>query len=273
MFGTEQYSFVFLFCIIPYAANIVNFLGYPAYLDGPRQSADRPAGVLRTLLSAVSQSLRRRRLRRLLVESMGYEGLFRSSRDYIQPVIRAACLSLPLMLVLGDRLNLGQGQRVAIGVGAVYFALHLLGSLASRGAGGFARKFGGEDRSARWLWMLNLAVFALMAGGILAGLPPLTIAAFVLLAVFQNFWRPILVGRVASHADSAQTATVLSIESQAKSIFIAVIAPLLGWTVDLVTVYHHDLRFLPIAALGIVISASMLLTGRGAFRSHDDGNQ
>jgi len=262
VFSTRQYSLVFLFCIIPYMVNIINFLGYPAYLDGPRQDADKPAGVLSTLFAAISQSFRHRRLRRLLVESMGYEGLFQTSRDYVQPVIQAACLSLPLMLFLGDRFGLDQRQRVAIGVGAVYFALHLLSSLASRGAGGFAGKFGGEDRSARVLWILNLAVFALMLTGILAGVSPLTIAAFVLLAICQNFWRPILVGRVASHADSAQTATVLSIESQAKSLFIAIIAPLLGWTVDLVTVYHHDLRFLPIAALGILISTAMLLTGR-----------
>ena len=90
----------------------------------------------------------------------------------------------------------------------------------------------------------------------------MTITAFVLLAVFQNFWRPILVSRVASHADSAQTATVLSIESQAKSLFVALIAPLLGWSVDLAASYDPDLRFLPIAALGIPVSVLILLTGR-----------
>ena len=262
VFSTEQYSSVFLFCIIPYLVNIVNFLGYPAYLDGPRHRDEASRSVLRTLFSAVSQSFRRRRLRRLLVESMGYEGMFQSSKDYIQPVIETACLSLPLMLALGERFTWAERQRVAIGVGVVYFVLYLLSSLASRSAGGFAGTFGGEDRSARLLWRIDLLVFAAMAGGILAGLAPLTVGAFVLLAVFQNFWRPILVSRVASHADSAQTATVLSIESQAKSLFVAIVAPLLGWSVDLVTSYDQDLRFLPIAALGIVVSGLMLLPGR-----------
>jgi len=262
VFYTGQYSSIFLFCIIPYLLNIVNFLGYPSYLDGPRQSDKESDSVLRTLFSAVSQSFRQRPLRRLLVESMGYEGLFHSSKDYIQPVIQAACLSLPLMLALGERLSLADGQRVAIGVGAVYFTLHLLSSFASRGAGSFANTFGGEDRSARLLWVMDLVVFAMLAGGILARFTPLTITAFILLAVFQNFWRPILVSRVASHADSAQTATVLSIESQAKSLFIAIIAPLLGWSVDLVAQHDQDLRFLPIAALGLFVSALILLTGR-----------
>ena len=264
VFGTEQYSSVFLFCIIPYLLNIVNFLGYPSYLDGRRHRDPKRGGVLQTLFSAVSQSLRRRPLRRLLVESMGYDGLYESSKDYLQPLIKAACVSLPLVLALGERFALSQSQRVAIGVGLVYFTLHLLSSVASRSSGGFADRFGGEERSARWLWLMNLLVFAVMAGGILLGLSPLAIVAFVLLAVFQNFWRPILIGRVASHADSAQTATVLSIESQAKSLFVAMVAPLLGWSVDLVTSYDPDLRFLPIAALGILIAASMLLTGRPA---------
>jgi MFS family permease len=261
VFGTGEYSNVFLFCIIPYVLNIVNFLGYPSYLDGPRQKEGEWSGILRTLYSAISRSLRHRRLRRLLVESMGYEGLYRSSKDYVQPVIEAACISLPLMLFLGERLDLGEHQLVAVGVGVVYFVLYLFSSFASRGAGSFSTRFGGEAAAARLLWVMNLMVFAMMAAGVWAGLAPLTILAFVLLAVFQNFWRPILVSRVASHADSAQAATVLSIESQAKSLFVAIIAPLLGWSVDLVTSCYQDLRFLPIAALGIAVSVSMILTG------------
>lgn len=266
VFAVGSYSTVFLVCIVPYLLAIVNFLGYPAYLDGPRrsgpesegtESGDPEAGsVLKTLVSALRQSFRHRPLRRMLIESMGYEGLFRCGKDYIQPVLAAACISLPLMMVLPEH-----GQ-VAIGIGAVYFVLHLLSSFASRGAGRFAKAAGGEQRSARLLWWLDLAVFALMAAGLLAGLWPLVIAAFVLLAVLQNLWRPILIGRVASQADSAQTATVLSIESQAKSLFIAVVAPLLGWSIDLIALQSPQLSFLPVAALGIGVSALMLLTGR-----------
>ena len=256
VFATGRYSTVFLVCIVPYLAAIVNFLGYPSYLDGLRPAGSPSRGVLKTLHSAISRSFRNRSLRRMLIESMGYDGLFRSSKDYIQPVLGAACLSLPILLLLPEH------RRVALGIGAVYFVLHLLSSLASRGAGRFAKAFGGEERSARLLWWMNLAVFALMAVGILTDLRPLVIVAFVLLAVFQNFWRPILVGRVASHADSTQTATVLSIESQAKSLFIALVAPLLGWSIDLFAAGGGELAFLPVAALGLTVSTLILATGR-----------
>jgi hypothetical protein len=262
VFSTEQYSSVFLYCVVPYVLAIVNFLGYPSYLDGPRQSERDLRSILRTLFAAVSQSFRQRALRRLLLESMGYEGIFRASKDYIQPVIQTAALSLPFMLALGQRFDFAERQRVAIGVGAVYFVLHLLSSFASRGAGGFARRFGGEERAARLLWVTDLMIFLMMAGAIFVGLSPLVIMAFVLLAVFQNFWRPILVSRVASHAESAQTATVLSIESQVRSLFVAVVAPLLGWSIDLMTAGYPDLRFLPIAMLGLFISIVRLASSR-----------
>lgn len=270
VFTTEQYSAVFLFCIIPYLLAIVNFLGYPSYLDGPRASAENLGGIVRTLLSSVSQSLRNRSLRGLLLESMGYDGLYHSTKDYIQPVIKAACLSLPLMLILGERFSLAERQRVAIGVGVVYFVLYLLSSFASRGAGRFAAKLGGDERTARVLWLTTLVVFVLMAGGIFAGLSAVALAAFVLLAIFFNLWRPVLVSRVASQANSSQTATILSIDSQASSLFLAIVAPLLGWSVDWATSYDPQFRFLPVAALGVVISGLMVLSGPGGEKRGQD---
>ena len=261
VFQTEQYSAVFLFCVIPYSLNIVNFVTYPAYLDGPRHTHKRLSAVVRTLLRAVRQSFGRRKLRRLLIEAMGYEGLFQSSKDYLQPVLKSACLSLPIMLAMREQ------RRVAVVVGVVYFALHLAGSIASRRADNFAKRAGGDELATRRLWLFDLLIFAMMAVGILAGLWALTIGAFVLLAVLQNLWRPILIGRIAGHADSAHTATVLSIESQAKSLFVLVTAPLLGWAVDLFTTHNQQYAFLPVAALGLVLSACMLLSGRQTYRS------
>ena len=257
MFTTRDYSLVFLFCIIPYMLNIVNFLTYPSYLDGPRESAAGAGRVMRTLLSSLGRSLRNRPLRRLLAESMGFEGVFKVSKDYVQPIVKMAALSLPVFLYLEDL------QRTALLVGGVYFVLYLLSSYASRHADTLARRAGSEQRGARWLWAMNLGVFVALAAGVLAGSAgaawaiSAAIAAFVALSVLQNFWRPILISRVAEHAEPSETATILSIESQAKSLFAAAIAPLLGLAVD---VMPQHFRFLPVAVLGLVVSAILLAT-------------
>ena len=212
--------------------------------------------VTSTLWSALKASVRSSRSRRLLVESMSYEGLFKTSKDYLQPLLQVTVLTLPVLLHYNDR------QRTAVIVGVAYFLLHLLSSVASRRAGRLVRKTQGENASARLLWIANSIVFAVFVVGILAGQPALGIMAFLMLAVLQNYWRPIMISRWASQAPPEQMATVLSIESQAKSLFVAVMAPLLGWGVDAVAGHAADLRFLPVALLGVMVSVIMIGWGR-----------
>ncbi len=261
VFVTGNYISIFFFCLIPYSMNIINFLTYPKYLDGPRSEHTGIMGVLRVLLAALKSSVKSSRLRRLLIESMGYEGLFKASKDYLQLILEAVALSLPIMIAYNDQ------KRTAVLVGAVYFVLYLLSSFASRHAGRFAALAGNEDKAARKLWVIDLLVFAMLGIGLWLGAWYAMIGAFVLLAILQNFWRPILISRFASEADKGQMATVLSIESQGKSMAAAAIAVVLGWSVDLVMkAMEHtelpisdDVRFMPIAALGVVISAIMLI--------------
>ena len=256
VFATNQgFSSIFYLCIIPYAINIVNFLTYPKYLDGPRRESADLAGVFRALLGTFV-ALRSRPLRRLLIESMGFEGVFKVTKDYVQPVLKAAALALPVVLGLGDR------QRTALLVGAVYFVLYLASSFASRRADWLARRAGSEARGASLLWGAMLAVFVVLGGGVLAGLEAAVIGAFVALFILQNFWRPILIGRVADQTNPDLAATVLSVESQAKTLFAAAFAPLLGLSVDLVAGHNPALQFLPVALLGLVVATGMILTGR-----------
>jgi len=261
VFTTGRYTSIFFYSIIPYGLNIINFLTYPGYLDGPRAESADVRGVFRMLFRAIRNSMRHRPLRRLFAESMGFEGVFKIAKDYLQPVIKVTALSIPLMLHLADR------QRTAVLVGAVYVVLYSLSSAASRHADALARRAGSPQRGARWLWGLNLLAFAVLAVSFAVAQVALAvaIAAFVALSVIQNFWRPILIGRIADHANPAETATVLSIESQAKSLFVVLFAPALGLAVDLMPA---ELRFLPVGVLGLVIAAIMIATSRPSAPAH-----
>lgn len=85
---------------------------------------------------------------------------------------------------------------------------------------------------------------------------------FVAISVIQNFWRPILISRFAAHANSGEMATVLSIESQGKSLFAAGIAPVLGLAVDLMGKQTETAKFIPVAVVGLIVTAVMLVTSR-----------
>jgi sugar phosphate permease len=76
----------------------------------------------------------------------------------------------------------------------------------------------------------------------------------------QNFWRPILISRFDAFASETKGATVLSIESQAKSVSTMIIAPILGAAVDFARGQGLDGEFWPVAAIAAVVALLILLT-------------
>ena len=253
VFVTGSFSMVFLFCIVPYAMNIVNFLGYPSYLDGPKRESPGLAGVLRTLTGSLREAVSNRPLRRLFEESMCFSGLYTVCKDYLQIAIKTAALSLPLMASYGDT------QRTAVLAAPIFLVLYLASSWASRNAHVLAERAGGEAKGAIWLWVCYLVSFGCIGLASVSGSPGFAILPFVFIFVCQDVWRPMIVSRFADHAEPARHATVLSIESQSKSLFAAIAAPLLGFTVDKMPT---GMEFLPVGLLGLAVSLVVLAVMR-----------
>lgn len=226
VFTGARYSDIFLLAVIPYAMNIVNFMGYPGELDGTRAAEVKIPDLWKHLKSSMRQAFADGPLRGILMESMGYEGTYKAVKDYIQPVIQQAALGLALFAAWK------QHQRVALLVGAVYFVLHLLSSFASRGGHRLVRAAGSEEAAAKSLWGATALVYALLTWGLWTGLNAVVIAGFVALAVLQNFWRPVLMSRIDAHGAPEAGATILSAETQAKSLAAMGLAPLIGFCVD-----------------------------------------
>jgi hypothetical protein len=254
----DSYSSVFLFCIVPYILSIINFLTYPSYLDGDHE---RPAklsirGIADTFTAAMRNAFHNRSLRRLLIESMGFEGSYRACKDYLQPLLQSAALTLPFFV------SLASTHRVAGLIGVVVLTQRLLDSLASRHTHALVDHIGSESHAARSLWVLNTATYAVLIAGVALGHYALAVIAFVTLSVLQNLWRPILISRVASLVDAAHTATVLSAESQAKTLFAALVAPCLGIAVDALSSSSGLNYLLPVGIVGLVVGVLILATSR-----------
>ena len=78
----------------------------------------------------VSDSVRRPRLRRLFFESMGFDGVFAATKDYLQPVLAALALTLAVSWISLE--DWSETQQAALLVGPVYIVLHLLSGAASK---------------------------------------------------------------------------------------------------------------------------------------------
>ncbi len=251
---TNDYAYVFFFAIVPYLAGLINFLGYPGELEGqPEEGAD-VRSVLRHLWQCLRASLRMRQLRRLLAESMGFEGVYKAVEDYLQPVVKSLALMLPIFVIMSD------ARRSAILVGAVYVIIYLVSAYASRNAHRLSSFAGGEEKGSRLLWKVVFVLYLALIPLLYFQYYYAAIAGFIILSLIQNFWRPMLISRFDAYATETQGATVLSIESQAKSVSTMIIAPILGATVDFVRTGGTGGDFWSVAVIAAVITLIVLAT-------------
>lgn len=252
MADADNYNILFLLCIIPYLANIINLLSYPQFLDRGNEDQKQLGAILQALGRALKHIIKFPPLRNVLLQAMSYEGLFKVSDSYLQPFMKFMVLGLPVLLTLQGQ------QRTAVMVGAVYMVIYFVSSIASRRASNFASKHGWSKASGR-LWLAYLVAFVLLGGSILCHWALMIVGVFVLLALLQNLWRPILVSRCGELAETKELATVLSVESQLKALFTAITAPVLGVTVDMLVKVAPEWKFLPLAILGIVVALFYLV--------------
>jgi MFS family permease len=266
VFYSEDYSQVFLYSAIPYVIGIFNILGYPRELDRPH--APPSHSVLRHLRSALRETLTDHGIRSLVLQSMGFEGVFKAVKDYLQPVLAAAAIVL-LADIMPDQ-GLSPPQKAALFVGPVYFLLFLLSAVASRNAHRLLRTDvpgDSEDRLARFLWMGLFLCLACLGPLLYFELHLAVIGGFVALHVLQNFWRPVLIARIDSRCHETRSATILSVESQGKNLATMVLAPLLGAAVDLARTHDSGGPFWPVAVISLGVAVIFFLASRwGASR-------
>ena len=248
---TDSYEWIFLAAIVPYALNIVNFLGYPQDLDEAAGVVSM-AEVVRHAGRTVSDSVRRPRLRRLFFESMGFDGVFAATKDYLQPILAALALTLAVSWITLE--DWSETQQAALLVGPVYIVLHLLSGAASRRSHQISDRAGSEDRAARWLWGISVLVFAGLTISGFTGLLVGAVVAFVALNVLHNLWRPVLISRFDTHGSAIQGASLLSVESQARRVATMIMAPILGYGVDAAIAADSVNPWWPVGALGLLCS-------------------
>lgn len=260
MIMSRRYEFVFLLAIPPYLLNIINLLLYPDYLDDHPYKTKSLAESLRILKAGIKLTFTRLPLACLVMEDAFFEGVFSVVKEYIQPLLKALALALPVMLAWSGQ------TRIALVVAATYFLLHQLSSLASRLSHRASTAAGGETALGRLLWISAGLLYTIMLAALIYGIMPAAVCAFILLFVVLNIWKPVFVSRFHDQAEEESAATTLSTANQSKSLVIAVLAPVLGRAVDFIqnsyTGPNEIFKFWPVAVLGIAASAAGLVANR-----------
>lgn len=262
-----NYQYVFYFAIVPYVINLINFAGYPSELDGDHEKPGTLSEVAVRLKRTLWKAIANPRLRRVIVESMGWGGYLGAVKDYLQPVLQTASIAAAAYFMgqsFADRPDgsswLNEARTTALLIGPVYMLLFLMSAWASRNSHRVVEKSGNEIHASNRLWLGNAILF--LAIGVFGFLnwSVVLIIAFVLLQVLGNLWRPILISRFDKLSDPDEGATILSIESQATRTATFLVAPLIGWAIDSVRENNWGGEFWPIGLVGGVIAIWMYVS-------------
>lgn len=86
------------------------------------------------------------------------------------------------------------------------------------------------------------------------------LALFFLLFLMQGAWRPLIISRFDAYSPETHGTSILSVESQSQTLAKMLLAPALGFAVDLVASAGPAWggEFWPIAAVGVLICVSMV---------------
>ncbi len=226
VFFTHTYRWVFALSIVPYVLNLINLATYPAELDELVKRGGKRKGGTWGILRLFS-FVRSPDYLRALMNSSLYVGLFKGTKDYLQPVLKALALSLPLFLYASGE------RRTAVVVGIVYGVIYLLNSVASENSYRLKRALKGREGLAMNL-TFALGSAAVMVAGITFHLSVtwMAVLMFLLLYLVQNLRMPITLSYITGTVSEDKVATALSVESSVRTLYAAALSPVLGFLAD-----------------------------------------
>ncbi len=249
VFYSGSYRIVFLASVVPYILGLFLFLTYPKELDGEIVRVtgawrEKFAERIRVTGRGFISMFRDPHTLKGLLHSAAFDGVFKATKDYLQPILKSQALALPLLL------SLSPDERTAILVGILYFFLHLGTSFASQNAGRLQERMRSLPAAVNSTYLLGMGLLLLAGLGAQFRIYGLAIVCFVGLYLLQNLRRPMMVGYLADVIPHRMMASGLSVESQLKTIALAGLAPLVGFLADAVGVGY---------ALAIVAAGAQFL--------------
>ncbi len=243
IFYTGSYRIMFLASTVPYALDLINLATYPKELDGDitRVKGKEIWVRFNLTLKGFFQTMKDGAALRVILNSASFSAVFKSTKDYLQPMVSTFALSLLLFTALEDT------RREALLIGLVYFVIYILTSLASRRAYYLSSRFKNLSRAVNITYLAGIGLLA--AAGLMAAinLELIAVICFIGMFLLNNVRRPINVGIISDKISSQVMASGLSTETLLTTLFSALFAPLLGFMVDKIGLGYG------IALLGLVM--------------------
>jgi MFS family permease len=238
-------SWLFIIAIIPYILDMILIITYPRFLNERIDSKFNFRDFLKENVRAVKYVLNTKNIRVLLMGSSSYNAGFKSIKDYIQPLI----VSLTLSVLLFS--NFSPEDNTNMYLGFIYAFIYIISAFATYNSHKLS-KFINRETIISSMWILS-GISLIILGFFINSLT-IILVVFLLLYVFLNIRKPLMIEKIGDAVDGKKRASVLSIESQSTSLLIALFAPILGLIAD-----NYSIELM-LTLVGITMSIIYLLS-------------
>ena len=245
---------IFLITIIPYIIDFVLIATYPSYMNehSPKKSSYWKDFI--TAFKGLKIVATDRRLRKGLLSTSFYDGIYKSLKDYIQPIIKLFIAILLVDFALASS-PLEEEFFLTLFLGLIYASFYLVSSYSSKKAYFIQKKL----KSSKFAMDLIFYIFAILILGeailIWFQIPLFIIIFYLFIYIFYNMRRPIAIDFLGDIMSKDQRATILSVEALLKSILVVIFAPLFGYIAE---VYSIGVLFLWLGIFTLLINFFLL---------------
>ena len=223
-----RYDLIFVYAVVPYLLDLFLMISYPKILDGDIRSIKKHGYglIFMNVFKDFMSSFKDIQVLKAIANVSIFSGYFRALKDYLQPILNAFAISIPVLLFLKD------DQRTAVIVGLAYFIIYILTSFSSRKSGYVAAKFDKLQKPLNFSLLIGLLAGAISGALYIGNFLLLSIIFYIGIYIIENIRKPIGVAYVTEVLKKDVLATALSVESQVKTLFSVVIALLTGYLAD-----------------------------------------
>ncbi|WP_066496053.1 MFS transporter [Abyssisolibacter fermentans] len=243
---------IFLICIVPYILDFLLISSYPATLDERRESELSFKNFFEASIRHIKSIASNKLLEKILISSSLYDGIFKTIKDYIQPILKATIIAVTVSSLQG----INADSKVKIYLGVIYGIFYIFSSVASKNVYRLNRVFD----SGKWMSIffdimaiLSIALFIAIKNNVTI----IVIAIFFLLYILKDARRPLFVDVCGDYMNKTERATVLSVDSQLRALFTIIFAPVFGFIADN---YSLEVLFLIIGVFIIIANRFLYIS-------------
>ena len=227
----KNYKILFLLCIIPYILDFLLIASYPKRFNEKHKTHFSIKDFFKESVAQLKGISKNPMIVRTVMSSSLFDAIFRSVKDYIQPILQAVVLTSSISLLK----NLGSQDELNVYLGIVYGAVYILSAIASKNV----YKLNSIKTSG---FLMNVffdvlaVVFILLAVFIKLNVVYVIIILYFMLYILKDARRPLFVDTIGDCMGRRDRVTVLSVESQFRALFMVILAPLCGFIADSLSV-------------------------------------